>query len=391
MCKPRGPVCNLACSYCYYRSKTDLYPGGSFRMSDAVLEAYVRDYLQSQQAPEVEFAWQGGEPTLMGLDFFRRILKLQRKYRRPGTVVRNVLQTHGLLLDDEWARFFRRNHFLVGVSLDGPAGVHDAFRRDRLGRPTHTGVLDAIRLLQRHRVEFNILCCVHAASAGRPLDVYRFLRDQVGAQFIQFIPVVEADPAAPGGVSDRSVTGEGYGEFLTAVFDEWVRGDVGQVFVQQFDAALAAWMGLPAPLCVHAPTCGLALALEHNGDLYACDHFVDPQHRLGNILEQPLAELVGSAQQIRFGLSKRASLPRQCRECDVLFACSGGCPKDRLHTTADGEAGLNVLCAGYRRFFRHIDAPMRTMAALLRTGRPAADVMQVYRGGWGPRMDAEGR
>ncbi len=379
MLKPAGPVCNLDCAYCYYTSKAALYPGASFRMADDVLEAFTRQYVAAQRGPELTFSWQGGEPTLMGLDFFRRAVAFQRTYRRPGMRIHNTLQTNGTLLTAEWCRFFRAHDFLVGLSLDGPREMHDAYRADRGRQPTFERVKHGLALLQAHRVEYNVLACVHAANASHPLAVYRFLRDEVGARFIQFIPIVER--AADGGrgprVTDRSVGPGAYGQFLSAVFDEWVRRDVGRVFVQIFDVALGAWAGQPPGLCIFAETCGTALALEHNGDLYACDHFVDPHYLLGNVCEVPLAEMVASAQQQRFGLAKAESLPGRCLACDVRFACNGGCPKNRLLTAPEGGPAWNYLCDGYRAFFHHIDRPMRIMAHELRAGRPPANVMHL--------------
>ena len=378
MAKPCGAACNLACAYCFYLPKRELYPGSSLRMSDELLEAYVRQLIEAHRSPEVTFTWQGGEPTLMGLDFFRRAVALQERYRRPGTRVRNALQTNAVALDDEWCRFFRDHDFLLGVSLDGPRHCHDAYRRDPGGAPTFDRVMDGVALLRRHGVEFNVLTCVHAANAGSGLEVYRFLRDEAGAAVVQLIPVVE--PVIPGSsgtgrVTDRSVTGKQYGEFLIAVFDEWVRRDVGRVFVQLFEVALGIWFGVPSALCVHAETCGDAVALEHNGDVFSCDHFVERRWRLGTIAETPLGELVGSPRQRAFGEAKRGSLPRCCQGCAVRFACNGGCPKDRLLAAPDGERGLNWLCEGYRAFFTHVDAPMRAMARLLRERRSPALVM----------------
>jgi uncharacterized protein len=291
----------------------------------------------------------------------------------------NSFQTNGTTLDDEWCRFFHKHNFLIGLSLDGPRELHDAYRVDKGGGPTHERVMNGAGLLKKHRVEFNILCCVHAANAGHPLEVYRFLRDEVGAQFMQFIPIVEreneSDFQEEDRVTPRSVKGQGYGKFLSAVFDEWVRRDVGRVFVQIFDVALAAWVNQPPGLCVFQETCGLALAMEHNGDLYACDHFVEPRYRLGNIQEIPLAQMVGSEQQRIFGQAKSDALPRICRECAVRFVCNGGCPKNRVSRTPDGEPGLNYLCEGYKGFFTHIDRAMGMMAEELRARRPPANVM----------------
>ncbi len=376
MLKPRGAICNLDCAYCYYLAKEDLYPAGTFRMSDAVLESFTRQYIASQPGPEIVFAWQGGEPLLMGREFFERALAVQRRFCPPGKVISNTLQTNGVLIDADWAAFFHHHQFLLGLSLDGPRALHDAYRVDKGGQPTFERVLAGLRLLQAHQVEFNVLTTVHAANAPHPLAVYRFLRDEAGAQFIQFIPIVErAATAGPAAVTARSVGAEQYGAFLCAVFDEWVQRDVGRVFVQSFDVALGIWLGHPAGLCIFAETCGRGLALEHTGDVYACDHFVTPDYRLGNLTELPLIELVASPAQQRFGLAKRETLPRYCRECAVRFACQGECPKNRFITTPDGEPGLNYLCAGYKQFFTHIDPAMRRMAAELRAGRPAAKIM----------------
>jgi uncharacterized protein len=379
MLKPRGAICNLDCTYCFYLAKERLYPGERLRMADALLDTFIRQYIEAQQVPEVTFAWQGGEPTLMGLDFFRRAVALQEAHRKPGTKILNSFQTNGTLLDEEWCRFFHEHNFLIGLSLDGPRELHDAYRVDKGGRPTFERVMAAAELLNKHQVEFNLLTCVHAANAGHPLQVYRFLRDEVGAQFVQFIPIVER--ANRTGfqegerITRRSVTGRQYGAFLSAIFDAWVRRDVGRLFVQIFDVALAAWLGQRPGLCVFEETCGLALAMEHNGDLYACDHYVEPRHRLGNVQETPLLELVTSDQQRAFGLAKRDTLPHYCRECPVRFVCNGGCPKNRVLRTPDGEPGLNYLCQGYTAFFTHIDRPMRMMAAELRAGRAPANVM----------------
>jgi len=373
LAKPRGAICNLHCAYCFYLAKEQLYPGSGFRMSDELLERFVRQTIEAHRAPDVTFTWQGGEPTLMGLDFFRRAVELQRTYRKPGTRIHNALQTNATLLTDEWCRFFQEHGFLIGVSLDGPRRCHDPYRVDWKGSPTFDRVMAGIELLRKHRVDVNVLACVHASNAGDGLEVYRFLRDEARAPMIQFIPVVERDEA--GRVSDRSVTGRQYGDFLIAVFDEWVRRDVGRVFVQIFDVALGVWFGHPSTLCVFAETCGDAVALEHNGDVYPCDHFVEPRHKLGNIAQTPLAVLVASPEQRRFGLDKRDSLPRHCRECDVRFVCNGGCPKDRFLVTPDGEPGLNYLCEGYKAFFEHVGRPMRIMADLLRQRRPPAQIM----------------
>ncbi len=384
MTKPRGAICNLDCKYCYFLKKEALFPGSDFRMSDAVLEEYTRQYIVAQPQPEVSFAWQGGEPTLMGLEFFRKAVEYQAKYRKPGMRILNSLQTNAVTLDEEWCRFFREHQFLLGVSLDGPREQHDAYRVDKGGQPTFERVMRGLRLLQAQGVEYNILTTVHAANADHPLTVYRFLRDEVGARYLQFIPIVERDNESgyqEGNiVTDRSVRAEGYGDFLMAIFDEWVRHDVGRVFVQIFDVALAAWAGERAGLCVFEETCGAALAIEHNGAVYSCDHYVEPNYFVGNIVDIPLSEIVVSESQRRFGEAKRDTLPQYCRDCEVRFVCNGGCPKNRIISTPAGEPGLNYLCAGYRAFFNHIDEPMRYMAAQLRQQRPPATVIAYMRG-----------
>ena len=380
MAKPTGAICNLDCSYCYYLSKETLYPGDRFRMSLELMENYVRQLLESQTARDVTLAWQGGEPTLMGLSFFKQVVEAAKRYRRPGQNVSHTIQTNATLINEDWAEFLAEEKFLVGVSVDGPPELHDAYRVDKHGRKTSSRVVAGLRYLRRHDVEYNILCSVHAANVDHPLEVYRYLRDDCGAKFIQLIPIVEvcSSETEQGAVSDRSVPAEGWGTFLSAIFDEWLVRDVGSVFVQTFDAALAAWVGVPSGLCVFAETCGDALALEHNGDVYSCDHFVDPQHLLGNISQTHLLDLVASDRQRSFGEAKRDTLPGYCRSCDVLFACHGECPKNRFIETPDGERGLNYLCAGYKRFFHHVDGPMRLMSSLLHARRPAADVMAVF-------------
>jgi uncharacterized protein len=389
MVKPSGPICNLDCAYCFYLEKERLYPATpSFAMDDDVLESFIRQYIESQPGTTVSFAWQGGEPTLRGVAFFERVIALQRRFAN-GRTIENALQTNGVLLDDRWGRFLKANAFLVGVSIDGPADLHDRFRRDRGGGPTFGAVMRGIEVLKSHGVEFNTLTVVHRESARRPLEVYRFLKE-VGSGFVQFIPVVERVADAPtedgltliapeakarARVSEWSVTAEDYGAFLCAIFDEWVRRDVGRVYVQQFDVALESWCGMEASLCVFRETCGTALALEHNGDVYSCDHFVYPEHRLGNLRVIPLAELAASPRQAAFGEAKRDRLPAECRRCDVRFACHGECPKHRFALSHDGSRDLNYLCAAYKRFFHHIDPWMRYMANELAQGRPPANVM----------------
>ena len=378
MLKPRGAICNLDCSYCFYLAKELLYPGSRFRMASDLLEEYTRQYIEAQDVPEVTFAWQGGEPTLMGLDFFRLAVQFQQKYCRTGLHIQNTLQTNGTILNDEWCIFFHEHNFLIGLSLDGPRAMHDTYRVDKGGTPTFDRVMEGLALLKKHHVAFNILTTLHAANVHAPLEVYHFLRDDVGTAFMQFIPIVEptAKPeGTAGSVSERSVNSVQYGEFLIAIFDEWVRHDVGHVFVQIFDIALAAWLGQPTGLCIFEETCGKALAMEHNGDVYSCDHFVESRYKLGNLKKHQLLTMVHSPQQVQFGEQKRDSLPRYCRECSVRFVCNGGCPKDRLLLTPTGEPGLNYLCDGYKAFFTHIDTPMQRMAAALRAGEPPSTIM----------------
>lgn len=375
MAKPSGAACNLACRYCFYLEKGGLYPKGPDRMDDAVLESYIRQTLEGQQVPSATIAWQGGEPTLMGLDFFKRSIAVEEKYARPEMRVEHTIQTNGTLLDDDWCRFFHKNNFLVGLSLDGPREMHDANRVDRDGKPTFDRVVHAARLLQKHDVEFNILATINAANETHPLEVYRFFRDELEARYLQFIPIVERNP--DGTVNERSVEPIQFGRFLIDIFDEWIRGDVGKMFVINIDGPLANWLGTPSA-CIFRPTCGQGMALERNGDLYSCDHFVTPEDFLGNILETPLVELVSSEKQQKFGQDKWDSLPRYCRECEFLFACNGECPKNRFMETPDGEPGLNYLCEGYKTFYRHVDRPMKMMATLLKQGHEASRVMDLF-------------
>ena len=385
LAKPTGSACNLDCAYCFFLDKEALYPGSKFRMSETVLEQYIRQLIEAHQTDTVNIAWQGGEPTLMGLDFFRRALTLAEKYRRPGMTFLHTMQTNGTLLDDEWAAFFKENNFLIGISLDGPRELHDVYRLDKGGRPTFDRVMRGVRLLQKHNVEFNVLTTVNRVNGDYPLDVYRFMRDEVQADWIQFIPVVERINS--GGlrlyqegtaVSERSVLPEQYGHFLKTIFDEWVRKDVGHVFVQTFEATLRNWLGMPSSgMCVFNETCGTGLAIEHNGDLYACDHFVEPKYLLGNIQETHMRSLVSSPQQLKFGSDKRDNLPLYCLDCDVRFACHGECPKNRFIQTPNGEEDLNYLCAGFKLFFHHIEFPMKIMAGLIRRGHEASEVMAI--------------
>jgi uncharacterized protein len=384
LAKPTGAICNLDCQYCFFLSKEQLYPGSKFRMADDLLETYIQQLLESHQTPEVMVAWQGGEPTLMGLEFFQRSIALVEKYRKPGQQVNHTIQTNGTRLDDNWGRFFKQHNFLVGLSVDGPQSLHDTYRVDKRGRGSFDQVMQGWKILKRHRVDFNILCTVNAANGDRPLETYRFFRDELGAEFIQFIPIIErvnedGSTLIQSGnqVTERSVKPEQFGRFLIGVFDEWVRRDVGKVFIQHFDAALANWVGVQPSVCIFSKTCGTALALEHNGDLYSCDHFVEPNYKLGNIRQTPMIELIASEQQNRFGMAKLETLPQFCRNCEVRFACNGGCPKNRFVETPDGEPGLNYLCRGYKAFFTHINQPMQMMAELLRQGRYADEVMAL--------------
>lgn len=380
--KPTGAICNLDCSYCFYLTKEELYPGSKFRMSDEVLASYLEQVIGSEPGDTVTIAWQGGEPTLLGVEFYRRAAELVAERLPSHKRVQWTMQTNGTKLDDEWCELFCEHDYLIGLSIDGPRELHDAFRLDKHGGGTFDSVVAAARLLQRHAVDVNVLTCVHSANGDHGLDVYRFLRDELGARYIQLIPIVERiDESGQTGhrqigteVTDRTVGATQWGSFLIDVFDEWVGRDVGEVFVLMFDWALAAWLGLESPTCIFRERCGGALALEHTGDLYSCDHFVDPDHLLGNIRETPMLELVSSDRQRRFGADKEETLPRYCRGCEVRFACNGECPKNRFIATPDGEPGLNYLCAGYKAFFNHIDEPMKLMADLVRAGRPAEDV-----------------
>jgi uncharacterized protein len=379
MSKPTGAICNLDCEYCFFLSKEALYPGSTFRMPPDVHEAYISQLLAAQRGvDEVVVAFQGGEPTLMGIDFFARTLELEAKYAPPGQRILNTLQTNATLIDDEWAAFLAEHGFLVGVSVDGPRDMHDAYRVDKGGKPTFERVIVGLDSLKRHKVEWNALTTVNEANADHGREVYTFLRDDLGATFVQLIPIVEHDQGER--ASPRSVSGTQYGRFLIDVFEEWARHDVGDVFVQMFDTSLAHWMGMDQTgMCVHARTCGDALALEHNGDLYSCDHYVEPDYLLGNIAQgRTMLQLVDSPQQRAFGQAKVDTLPAYCRSCDVRFACNGGCPKDRFLTTPDGEPGLHYLCAGYQMFFRHVDDPMKVMAGLLRRGRDATGLRDWY-------------
>jgi len=397
--KPIGSACNLDCAYCFYLEKQALYGDGEdFRMPDEVLAAFVRSYISSQSTPVVEFVWQGGEPTLLGLDFFRRVIELQRPFTQFKTIT-NSVQTNGTLLDDEWCRFLKDQNFMVGLSLDGPREIHDRYRRDRQGYGSFDAVMRGLRLLQKHGVEYNVMASVARETARQPLEVYHFFKEQ-GVEFIQFVPIIERPPAvaeltlglslAGPAVLDReegnaevtpwSVLPEEYGDFLIAIYEEWVRFDVGTTFVMNFEWALNAWLGQPSPVCVHARQCGRSVVIEHNGDLFACDHYVYPQHRLGNLLTDDLGGMVQTSLKSGFGVCKESALPRWCRECEVLAACQGGCPKHRFAQSHYGEPGLHYLCAGYNKFFRHIRKYLRAMTTLLEHGVPVSEVMKAVDG-----------
>jgi uncharacterized protein len=391
MAKPAGSACNLDCTYCYYLSKRELPGGpGAGHMSDEVLEHYIRGYIDSVTADEVVFSWQGGEPTLMGLGFFEKIVALQRKYAKAGQRIENDLQTNGTFLDEEWARFLKENRFLVGLSIDGPKEVHDRHRLDKHGEPTFDKVFAAAGLLRRFDVPFNTLSCVHRHNARQPLDVYRFLRREIGSTYLQFIPIVEFrtfettapdtwDPerlpvlgtpeSRPGHpqsvVTDWSVDPEDYGYFLSKVWDEWLRRDVGKVLVNFCETLVAQRMGQPAQVCIYAENCGKGLAVEHDGSVYACDHYVYPEYRLGNLLSKKLGDMVFDPAQVRFGYAKSEKLPKYCRECAYLTDCWGECPKNRLLRTPDGEPGLNYLCPGLKKFFAHASRDADRMAKQL--------------------------
>jgi len=401
LAKPSGSTCNIDCKYCFFLSKEALYPNDKHRMSDATLEAYIRQLMESQRLPEVTVAWQGGEPTLMGLPFFRRAMELVERYRRPEQKISHTFQTNGIALDDEWCAFLKSHHFLVGLSVDGPRDIHDTNRVTRAGQGTFDLVMKGWAKLREHGVDFNILCTVNAANQDHGRRVYRFFRDELGASWIQFIPIVERATAQTihlanlgwserpkdkrplytqtgSLVTERTVGGEAYGRFLIDIFEEWVRHDVGRVYVQLFDVTLEAYFG-QYKLCIHAPTCGNGPALEHNGDLYACDHFVEPDYKLGNIHETHMLALMASPAQRKFGLDKRDALTRQCQDCEVRVLCNGGCPKDRFATAQDGEPGHNHLCAGLYAFFTHTRPAMQQMAQLYQAGRAPAEVMAMKR------------
>jgi uncharacterized protein len=406
MAKPAGSSCNLDCKYCFYLSKETLRNGpGTGQMSEDTLEVFIKRYIEGTTGPQVVFSWQGGEPTLRGLDFYRRVVALQKKYAKPNQRIENDLQTNGVLLDEEWAKFLKEHRFLVGLSIDGPRELHDQFRVNKGGAPTFDKVMAAAKLLRNFGVPFNTLTCVHRLNASRPLDVYRFLRSELNSTYIQFIPIVqlkefettapqkwdesrlpivgspEARPDHPNSVvTDWSVDPEDYGYFLSRVFDEWRRKDFGKVLVNHFETLVAQHMGLRSQLCIYNEFCGKGVALEHDGSVYSCDHYVYPEYRLGTVREKSLAGMVFSPEQVKFGYAKSEALPRYCRECPYLEDCWGECPKNRLIRTPDGEPGLNYLCAGLKKFYKHALPEVERLAGEIR--RQQNSHIQRAHGSW---------
>ncbi len=394
MIKPAGSLCNLDCHYCYYLDKAEIYGGREPRMSEQMLEKIISGYIAANDVPEVQFNWHGGEPTVVGLDFYRKAMELERKYA-DGKKVFNTIQTNGTLITAEWARFFRENNFLVGVSIDGPRDIHDRYRRDKGGAPTFDKVVNGISIMASEGVQYNTMTTVNRASEGRGLEVYQFLKS-IGGTYQQYMPVVEhikypltasgkqdtakrpyiVDPATEGArIAPWSVDSSAFGRFMTDIFDYWVRHDVGRVFVGLFDATLASWCGLQPGICAYAQTCGGNAIIEHNGDVYPCDHFVYKGRALGNMTDMSIAQMMDSSDMIRFGIDKRAMLPKRCRACKWLFACNGECPKHRFNRTERGEAGLNALCDGYSHFYSHTAPYMQKMKELLSAGQPAMGVI----------------
>ena len=398
MLKPAGSLCNLDCQYCYYLDKSEIYGGVEPRMSIEMLEKVVREYIKANDVPEVNFLWHGGEPLILGLDFYKKALEFEEKYA-DGKTIRNTLQTNGTLVTPEWAEFFRKNNFLLGISIDGPKDIHDMYRKDKGGNPTFDRVLSGLRTLQTGGVEFNTMSTVNKFSEGRGLEVYQFLKS-LGSTYMQFMPVVEhvrypldkngksnkgARPfiVAPSTEGSRlapwSVSDIGFGRFMCDIFDYWVKNDVGRYYVNLFDATLANWCGAMPGSCVYARHCGDNAVIEHNGDLYACDHFVFPDYRLGNISETPIRDLMESDRQVRFGTDKVSSLPARCWKCRYMFACNGECPQHRFNKTESGDTGLNALCEGYLLFFSHVDKYMEIMKSLLEQRRAPAEIMLQFR------------
>ncbi len=390
MLKPAGAMCNLACEYCYYLEKSHMYnEGPKTLMSDSLLEHFVKQYIESQTTPNVLFLWHGGETMMRPLSFYQKALELQKKYAR-GRTIDNAFQTNGTMLTDEWCRFFKENNWLVGVSIDGPKEVHNAYRQNRLGQPSFDQVMRGINLLSKHGVKWNAMAVVNDLNVKHPQEFYRFFKS-IGCRYIQFTPIVERFATHEDGrhlatpnqndcqLAHFSVTPEDWGNFLCTIFDEWVRNDVGKYFIQIFDATLANWVGVDPGLCTMARNCGHAGVMEFNGDVYSCDHFVFPEYKLGNIRQNTLLEMMYSERQLEFGRMKQGSLPGQCRKCDYLFACNGGCPKDRFAQTVDGEPNLNYLCKGYHQYFKHVAPYMDYMKNELMSQRPPANVMKLFK------------
>lgn len=398
MTKPAGSLCNLACDYCYYTEKSKLYQHTPRQiMSDELLEKFIREYINCQTTPEIYFTWHGGETMMRPLEFYKKAVKLQQKYGR-GRRIENAIQTNGTLITDEWCRFFRDEHWLVGVSIDGPQEFHDEYRKSKRGKPSFVQVMNGIKLLNKHQVEWNAMAVVNDYNADYPLDFYHFFKE-IGCHYIQFTPVVERIFKHPDGrilatptegaeaqLADFSVTPEQWGNFLCTLFDEWVRNDVGDYYIQIFDATLANWMGVLPGLCSMAETCGHAGVMEFNGDVYSCDHFVFPEYKLGNIYQHSLIDMMFSERQLKFGEAKKSTLTQQCQRCDYLFACHGECPKNRFATSVDGEKGQNYLCSGYYQFFKHAAPYMDFMKEELKNQRPPANVMQWIKDG-GPEQE----
>ena len=391
MLKPAGAHCNLACKYCYYLEKNNLYQNSHRHlMSDEMLEQFTREYIEAQTMPQVLFTWHGGEPLMRSIDFYKKALALQKKYSH-GKQIDNVIQTNGTLLTDEWCEFFAKNHWLVGISIDGPQEYHDHYRMTPAGKPSWEKVMQGISLLKKHRVEWNAMAVVNAYNAEHPLEFYHFFKDN-GCQYLQFTPIVERltehedgrtlasiadDREIP--LADASVTPQQWGNFLCTIFDDWVRHDVGKTFVEIFDCTLANWMGVLPGICAYSKECGHAGVMEHNGDVYSCDHFVFPEYKLGNIWEQSLIDMLYGEKQQAFSRLKHTSLPRQCKECDMEFACHGECPKNRFEKDKYGEPGLNYLCQGYYQYYTHVSPYMDFMKRELLAQRPPANIMNVLK------------
>ena len=391
MLKPAGAHCNLACKYCYYLEKNNLYQNSHRHlMSDEMLEQFTREYIEAQTMPQVLFTWHGGEPLMRSIDFYKKALALQKKYAH-GKQIDNVIQTNGTLLTDEWCEFFAQNHWLVGISIDGPQEYHDHYRVTPAGKPSWEKVMQGIQLLKKHRVEWNAMAVVNAYNAEHPLEFYHFFRDN-GCQYLQFTPIVERLTEHEDGrtlaslvdnreipLADASVTPQQWGNFLCTIFDDWVRHDVGKTFVEIFDCTLANWMGVLPGICAYSKECGHAGVMEHNGDVYSCDHFVFPEYKLGNIREQSLIDMLYGEKQQAFSRLKHTSLPRQCKECDMEFACHGECPKNRFEKDKYGEPGLNYLCQGYYQYYTHVAPYMDFMKRELLAQRPPANIMNVLK------------